>query len=847
MRVLVTRPRLDAEAFAEALAARGHEALIEPLLEITLAEPSALPPELDAFQALLVTSANGLRAVAALTDRRDLPVFAVGPASAEAATAAGFARVESAEGDVEDLIRLVRTRLSPADGVLLHAAGTALAGDLKGELEAAGFTVTRAVLYTAEAASRLSDAARVALREGRVDAVALFSPRTAETFAALLREAGLSEATRPLRALCLSAAVAAKLEGLDWAAVEVAARPESEALLALLDRPAAAPTAHTGESKDKGMAEGNGATAPGATGDGATGNGEAGNGEAEPAAVSVIGRFGGIRPMAQKLGIAVSTVQGWRERGVIPKGRHGQIRAAAAAAGIDLPEDELEAAGKRPAAAATGLPVPAVPRLEPPQTDAAETDAAETDTPETEPAKTDAAQPAAAPSGPSESETPEPEAPEPEAAAPEPQEAGPARPEETPSEPEKPAPRSSMATAAAARRKAGPAAAAISAGGGWLFGFLLGALVFLGGLGIAVLSRDTWLPLLGEPAGPVVAEPSPELMERLDALERALSAQEGAAGAEFAAEIGRLRSALSRVEAEVGAGASTTGEAQAALSGLETRVAGLDRRLAEVGRRAAAGEALGADLDRLESRLAEIELRLEALPRVGPDGRMALPEQVATVLAAAQLRDALRLSAPFERELAALVRLAGADAELTAALDGLSPHAAAGVPTREALRDRFPQVARAVASAGAGDGEEGWLAGVRRRLSDVVTVRPVGGDTLGQGPGAVAARAEALVEAGDLAGALDELEALSGRAAAAAADWRRDARARRAAEDALRLLGARVVDSLAPNLAAEAPSAPAPLPGSETEAAADAASDPAPAADEAPEAAAEPAAEPVTQ
>ena len=846
MRVLVTRPRPDAEAFAEALAARGHEALIEPLLEITLAEPSALPPELDAFQALLVTSANGLRAVAALTERRDLPVFAVGPASAEAATAAGFARVESAEGDVEDLIRLVRTRLSPADGVLLHAAGTALAGDLKGELEATGFTVTRAVLYTAEAASRLSDAARAALRAGRVEAVALFSPRTSETFVALLREAGLAEATRSLRALCLSAAVADKLVGLDWAAVEVAARPESEALLALLDRPAAAPVAHRGESKDKGMAEGNGATAPGARG-----NGEAGNGEAESAAVSVIGRFGGIRPMAQKLGIAVSTVQGWRERGVIPKGRHGQIRAAAAAAGIDLPEDELEASGKRPAAAAPGLPVP---RLEPPQTDAPQTDA-----PETVPAKTDAAR-----SGPGESETPEPEAPKPEApkpeapaseaAAPESQETEPARPKETSSEPEKPAPRSSMATAAAGR-KAGPAAAAISAGGGWLFGFLLGALVFLGGLGIAVLSRDTWLPLLGEPAGPVVAEPSPELMERLDALERALSAQEGAAGAEFAAEIGRLRSALSRVEAEVGAGASTTGEAQAALSGLETRVAGLDRRLAEVGRRAAAGEALGADLDRLgsrlavlddlESRLAEIELRLEALPRVGPDGRMALPEQVATVLAAAQLRDALRLSAPFERELAALVRLAGADAELAAALDGLSPHAAAGVPTREALRDRFPQIARAVASAGAGDGEEGWLAGVRRRLSDVVTVRPVGGDTLGQGPGAIAARAEALVEAGDLAGALDELEALSGRAAAAAADWRRDAQARRAAEDALRLLGARVLDSLAPNLAAEAP--PAPLPGSGTEAAADAASDPAPDADEAPDAAEEPAAEPVTQ
>ena len=42
----------------------------EALLEITLAQASALPPELDAFQALLVTSANGLRAFAAASARQ---------------------------------------------------------------------------------------------------------------------------------------------------------------------------------------------------------------------------------------------------------------------------------------------------------------------------------------------------------------------------------------------------------------------------------------------------------------------------------------------------------------------------------------------------------------------------------------------------------------------------------------------------------------------------------------------------------------------------------------------------------------------------------------------------------
>lgn len=55
-----------------------------------------------------------------------------------------------------------------------------------------------------------------------------------------------------------------------------------------------------------------------------------------PDASTIIDRFGGIRPMANKLGMAVTTVQGWKKRGVIPANRVDQIAAAATAHGIDL-------------------------------------------------------------------------------------------------------------------------------------------------------------------------------------------------------------------------------------------------------------------------------------------------------------------------------------------------------------------------------------------------------------------------------------------------------------------------------------------------------------------------------
>ena len=62
MRVLLTRPLDAAQETADALRARGHDALIEPLLTI-VNEPG---PVLDvsAYALLVLTSANGARAAA---------------------------------------------------------------------------------------------------------------------------------------------------------------------------------------------------------------------------------------------------------------------------------------------------------------------------------------------------------------------------------------------------------------------------------------------------------------------------------------------------------------------------------------------------------------------------------------------------------------------------------------------------------------------------------------------------------------------------------------------------------------------------------------------------------------
>lgn len=244
MRLLLTRPEEDATALADELSALGHSVVLAPMMRVRFVD--GMVPDLDGVQAVLLTSANGARALARATGVRDVRVLTVGAATAAAARAAGFTDVESADGDVTTLAALVRRRCQPADGALLHVSGHDVAGDLAGALGDDGFEVRRSVLYRATAVDRLPDAARTALEAGDLDGVLLFSPRTATIFSRLLQGEKLETACRNLDIYALSKAVAAAAIVLPWRGCYVAARPMQADLVDLLRQGTA-----MGEKDDK--------------------------------------------------------------------------------------------------------------------------------------------------------------------------------------------------------------------------------------------------------------------------------------------------------------------------------------------------------------------------------------------------------------------------------------------------------------------------------------------------------------------------------------------------------------------------------------------------------------------
>ena len=225
-RIWITRAQPGADATAERVRALGHEAVIAPLLAVRSLPDVTI--DLGGVVALAFTSANGVRAFADLSGERVLRVFAVGAATAQAARAAGFRSVLSADGDVEALAEGIAARRGELQGVVLHPGAAEPAGDLAGALEKHGVEARRVILYEA-APVEVAAAAAEAL--GQSDAVLLHSPRAAQVLAQLLR----AHPAPTLRALGLSKAVVRPLARIRMGGKTFPPFPIEGALLNLID------------------------------------------------------------------------------------------------------------------------------------------------------------------------------------------------------------------------------------------------------------------------------------------------------------------------------------------------------------------------------------------------------------------------------------------------------------------------------------------------------------------------------------------------------------------------------------------------------------------------------------
>jgi len=236
MRLLVTRPELDAQRTAAALRARGHEVLLMPMLRIETIGDVDLGPA--PWAGVLMTSANAARAIAThprLAELIALPTFVVGEATRAAAQAEGFGNVVSADGDAPALARVVAKHANPAGGSLIYLAGEQRANELVDMLRSRGFGVRAVAIYRAIPSTELSPMVKTALLAGEIDGILHFSKRSAAAFVMAAEAAGEPHKVLGLRHYCLSTQVAEAFANKSVGPLSVAAQPTEQALMALIE------------------------------------------------------------------------------------------------------------------------------------------------------------------------------------------------------------------------------------------------------------------------------------------------------------------------------------------------------------------------------------------------------------------------------------------------------------------------------------------------------------------------------------------------------------------------------------------------------------------------------------
>jgi uroporphyrinogen-III synthase len=241
MAVLLTRPSPDNEASREALRSRGYEVLLAPMLRF---EPVAFADESGAdYQAVIVTSANALRAIEgalAQSPLRKLPLFAVGEHTASAARDLGFAKVIVAKGDARALrdrvLESLRAKELKKKRPLLYLAGADLSHDLAGDLGRHGLELVTRTTYRMAALSTLPRTVCEAFARDEVEAVLHYSRRSAAAFLDAVRNAGIEISALAVPQCCLSANVATVLHEAGAAQVKVAVSTDEKALFEALER-----------------------------------------------------------------------------------------------------------------------------------------------------------------------------------------------------------------------------------------------------------------------------------------------------------------------------------------------------------------------------------------------------------------------------------------------------------------------------------------------------------------------------------------------------------------------------------------------------------------------------------
>lgn len=286
------------------------------------------------------------------------------------------------------------------------------------------------------------------------------------------------------------------------------------------------------------------------------------------------------------------------------------------------------------------------------------------------------------------------------------------------------------------------------------------------GIGVGSALMLAILAAAAGAAGGAVAPRLPQINSLLDqsfpetAGARGAAAQSSESAAALEARLGRVETIMNAPLGEAASGEVGAADTTARVFALQAGLRDVETRLGTM-----------PSTQEVSALVAEVRRLQEELPAVAAEARAASIASRAA-FAVTATAEASSSSGPFEQSYASLQALLPEDPNVVA----LAPLARTGAPTRAELRDTFERIdndiIRAARESQAG---AGFWGRIQAALARWVIVRRSGeGDT----PAGVVERASQRLAANDLAGAIQELNRLSGASKQVAQRWLTDAQRR---------------------------------------------------------------------
>lgn len=275
---------------------------------------------------------------------------------------------------------------------------------------------------------------------------------------------------------------------------------------------------------------------------------------------------------------------------------------------------------------------------------------------------------------------------------------------------------------------------------------------------------------------------------------------EALAGGLLSTDVGDIGARLSALEQQLGGITGMNPD----LAGLIDRLKGLqqtDEGMAQLSTSVAdlnmLVENMRGRVDQIDGALVGAQQEDDALGQtlegVSPTDLRA----AAMLLGLAQFRSSLHRNAPFEEDLLLLKGLVSAeDVELHAAIDRLAPRAAEGVLTPAGLSTEFKGLAGDIVVSSLKGEDVSIQEKAKARLNEIMQVQKDGELVTGTDTQATVARAQQMLDAGDVTGAIAELQSLEGPAAETAQPFMDEAMATLTAEKVKEMMTGKVLSQL---------------------------------------------------